>query len=87
MFHIWMQNKFADPMEWLTARLNFSRDTAVMCIVGYIMGLGDRHSENILIDETNGEVLHVDFSCLFNSGERLEVPERVPIRYIHIFYH
>ncbi|GAV08904.1 ATR [Ramazzottius varieornatus] len=83
VFHIWFQKKFADSMEWLTARLNFSRDVAVMSIVGYIMGLGDRHSENILIDETNGEILHVDFSCLFNNGERLEVPERVPFRLTH----
>lgn len=82
VFHIWFQKKFGDSLEWLTARLNFSRDVAVMSIVGYIMGLGDRHSENILIDETNGEILHVDFSCLFNNGERLEVPERVPFRYV-----
>ena len=40
--------------------------TAVMSIVGYIVGLGDRHGENILIDSTNGDSVHVDFSCLFN---------------------
>lgn len=38
-----------------------------MSIVGYIVGLGDRHGENILIDRTNGDVLHVDFNCLFNK--------------------
>lgn len=27
--------------------------------------LGDRHGENILIDTTNGDVVHVDFNCLF----------------------
>ena len=37
-----------------------------MSIVGYIVGLGDRHGENILIDSTNGDSVHVDFSCLFN---------------------
>jgi phosphatidylinositol kinase/protein kinase (PI-3 family) len=27
--------------------------------------LGDRHGENILVDTTNGDVVHVDFNCLF----------------------
>ena len=38
-----------------------------MSIVGYIVGLGDRHGENILIDSTNGDIVHVDLSCLFNK--------------------
>ena len=37
-----------------------------MSIVGYILGLGDRHGENILFDSTNGDCVHVDFNCLFN---------------------
>lgn len=48
------------------ARSEFTRTTAVMSIVGYILGLGDRHGENILLDSTNGGVVHVDFNCLFN---------------------
>jgi serine/threonine-protein kinase ATR len=49
-------------------------------MVGYIVGLGDRHGENILFDSTTGECLHVDFNCLFNKGETFETPERVPFR-------
>lgn len=48
------------------ARSEFTRTTAVISIVGYILGLGDRHGENILLDSTNGGVVHVDFNCLFN---------------------
>lgn len=51
-----------------------------MSMVGYILGLGDRHGENILLDSTNGDVIHVDFNCLFNQGERFEIPEVVPFR-------
>ena len=40
---------------------------AVMSMVGYILGLGDRHGENILLDTTCGDVVHVDFNCLFNK--------------------
>ena len=38
-----------------------------MSMVGYILGLGDRHGENILFDSKNGDCVHVDFSCLFNK--------------------
>ena len=49
------------------ARLSYARTTAVMSMVGYILGLGDRHGENILLDSTNGDIVHVDFNCLFNK--------------------
>ena len=49
-------------------------------MVGFIVGLGDRHCENILIDTKNGEAIHVDFDCLFGKGLTLEIPERVPFR-------
>lgn len=45
--------------------------------------LGDRHGENILLDANSGEVVHVDFNCLFEKGKTLQVPERVPFRLTH----
>ena len=39
-----------------------------MSMVGYILGLGDRHGENILLDSTIGDCVHVDFNCLFNKA-------------------
>jgi Phosphatidylinositol 3- and 4-kinase len=29
--------------------------------------LGDRHCENILLDSNTGDVVHVDFNCLFEK--------------------
>jgi phosphatidylinositol kinase/protein kinase (PI-3 family) len=29
--------------------------------------LGDRHLENILIDQNSADVVHVDFNCLFDK--------------------
>ena len=49
------------------SRLGYCRTAAVMSMVGYILGLGDRHGENILFDSTNGDCVHVDFNCLFNK--------------------
>lgn len=36
-------------------------------MVGYILGLGDRHLQNILIDEKTAEVIHIDFGKYFNK--------------------
>ena len=49
------------------ARVAYCRTSAVISMVGYILGLGDRHGENILFDATNGDCVHVDFNCLFSK--------------------
>lgn len=53
---------------------------ALWCMLGYLVGLGDRHGENILLDTESGRMVHVDFDCLFNKGMLLEKPELVPFR-------
>lgn len=49
-------------------------------MLGYVIGLGDRHGDNILIHSHTGEVTHVDFDCIFEKGAKLKVPEIVPFR-------
>ncbi|XP_077344341.1 serine/threonine-protein kinase ATR isoform X2 [Lithobates pipiens] len=83
VFHDWFLRTFADPTSWYNSRSAYCRSTAVMSMVGYILGLGDRHGENILFDSLTGECVHVDFNCLFNKGETFEVPEIVPFRMTH----
>lgn len=79
--HRWLLAKFPEPSAWLGARLGFSRSAAVWSMVGHLVGLGDRHGENILLDRSTGDVVHVDFSCLFDRGLTLEKPELVPFRW------
>ncbi|XP_032621521.1 serine/threonine-protein kinase ATR isoform X5 [Chelonoidis abingdonii] len=83
IFHEWFLRTFPDPTLWYSSRSAYCRSTAVMSMVGYILGLGDRHGENILFDSLTGECVHVDFNCLFNKGETFEVPEIVPFRLTH----
>ncbi|XP_044022250.1 serine/threonine-protein kinase ATR [Siniperca chuatsi] len=80
VFHEWFLRTFPDPTSWYSSRSAYCRSTAVMSMVGYILGLGDRHGENILFDSFTGECVHVDFNCLFNKGETFDVPEVVPFR-------
>lgn len=79
----WFIETFPEPETWFTARLRYTRSAAVMSIVGHVLGLGDRHGENILLEEGNGGVFHVDFNCLFDKGLTFEKPELVPFRLTH----
>lgn len=80
VLHQWYIDQFSDPAIWYLARKNFTRTSAVMSIVGYVIGLGDRHCENILFFKKNGATLHIDFDCLFEKGATLPTPEIVPFR-------
>lgn len=83
VFHEWFVDMFPEPGAWFAARLKYTRSCAVMSIVGHVLGLGDRHGENILFEEGNGGTFHVDFNCLFDKGLTFEKPELVPFRLTH----
>jgi ataxia telangiectasia mutated family protein len=71
---------FDDPDEWFTKRLAYTRSTAAISILGHVLGLGDRHGHNILLDSVSGEVVHIDLGVAFEMGRVLPVPELVPFR-------
>lgn len=45
--------------------LNYIKSMAAWCCLGYIVGLGDRHLGNIMLNTKTGSVEHIDFDCLF----------------------
>ena len=61
LFYWWFLHQFQDPHKWFEARTKFALSSAVWSAVGHVIGLGDRHSENILVDTSNGDCVHVDF--------------------------
>jgi phosphatidylinositol kinase/protein kinase (PI-3 family) len=76
----WFADHYLVPDIWYEARLNFTKSTAIWSMIGYVIGLGDRHGDNILIHQHTGEVTHVDFDCIFEKGAKLKIPEIVPFR-------
>ena len=72
--------RFDNPDDWFEKRLAYSRSTAAISILGHVLGLGDRHGHNILLDEKTGEVAHIDLGVAFEQGRVLPVPEVVPFR-------
>ena len=52
-----------------------------MSMVGYVLGLGDRHPSNLLLDKNNGKILHIDFGdCFEVAMTREKFPEKIPFR-------
>lgn len=86
VFHHFFLEHFPDPAEWYVKRLTYTRSVASNSIVGYIVGLGDRHSHNILIDKSSAELVHIDLGVAFEQGKTLRTPELVPFRLTRGFY-
>lgn len=69
-FRYFFLERFGNCMEsWHSAKMNFIRSVAVSSIIGHILGIGDRHLGNILIDQGSGEVVHIDFGFVFEQGK------------------
>uniref|UniRef100_UPI003AAD459E serine-protein kinase ATM n=1 Tax=Centroberyx gerrardi TaxID=166262 RepID=UPI003AAD459E len=80
VFRYFCMERFLDPAVWMEKRLAYTRSVATSSIVGYIVGLGDRHIQNILIDEQSAELVHIDLGVAFEQGKILPTPETVPFR-------
>ncbi|XP_061537263.1 serine-protein kinase ATM isoform X2 [Phycodurus eques] len=80
VFRYFCMERFLDPAVWMEKRLAYTRSVATSSIVGYIVGLGDRHIQNILIDEQTAELVHIDLGVAFEQGKILPTPETVPFR-------
>lgn len=80
VFRYFFLEEWPDASDWFTHQLAYSHSTAVISIVGFILGLGDRHLSNILVDVHTAEVVHIDFGIAFEQGKILPVPEHMPFR-------
>lgn len=78
-FHRHFYSTCPDGNSWHETRLRFTRSLAAWSMFGYIIGLGDRHCDNILMTNT-GDLIFIDFDCVFDMGRTLKVPEMVPFR-------
>lgn len=76
---LWLKSRSSE--SWLERRTNYTRSLGVMSMVGYILGLGDRHPSNLMLDRITGKIIHIDFGdCFEVAMHREKYPERVPFR-------
>ena len=50
-------------------RENFIKTSVASCVLCYILGIGDRHTENILINKY-GDIVNIDFSYLLGDDPK-----------------
>lgn len=76
---LWLRSPSSEV--WFDRRTNYTRSLAVMSMVGYILGLGDRHPSNLMLDRNTGKILHIDFGdCFEVAMTREKYPEKIPFR-------
>ena len=51
---LWLKSRSSEA--WLERRTAYMRSLATSSIAGYILGLGDRHPSNLLMDRRTGEI-------------------------------
>lgn len=83
---LWL--KSTNSEHWLERRATYTRSLAVTSMVGHILGLGDRHPSNLLLERSTGKVVHIDFGdCFEVAMHREKFPEKVPFRLTRMLTH
>lgn len=80
VLRVFFEQNFLTADRWFESRIKYTHGVGTTSIVGYMLGLGDRHCNNILLDKHSGEPIHIDFGVAFDQGKNLAVPETVPFR-------
>ncbi|EQC27376.1 FKBP12-rapamycin complex-associated protein [Saprolegnia diclina VS20] len=76
---LWLKSENSEV--WLDRRTNYTRSLAAMSMVGYILGLGDRHPSNLMLHRFTGTIVHIDFGdCFEVAMQREKYPEKIPFR-------
>lgn len=76
---LWLKSPNSEV--WFDRRNNYTRSLATMSMVGYVLGLGDRHPSNVMLDRMSGKIVHIDFGdCFEVAMTREKFPEKVPFR-------
>ncbi|KAF7356539.1 Serine/threonine-protein kinase TOR [Mycena venus] len=83
---LWL--KSTNSEHWLERRATYTRSLAVNSMVGHILGLGDRHPSNLLLERSTGKVIHIDFGdCFEIAMHREKFPEKIPFRLTRMLTH
>jgi len=84
----WLRQYNATPEQWDKCVDSFVRSTAGYSVAMYVLGVGDRHSDNLMLVRS-GRLLHIDFGhFLGNYKKKFNIKrERAPFVLTGAFAH
>ena len=67
------QKMSTSPEAFHVLRCKFAITHALICICQYILGIGDRHLSNFMINLNTGEMVGIDFGHAFGSATQVKL--------------
>jgi phosphatidylinositol kinase/protein kinase (PI-3 family) len=82
----WIRHHNPKDEEYKVAVNNFIRSCAGYCVATYVLGIGDRHNDNVMMTKS-GKLFHIDFGhFLGNYKKKFGIKrERAPFVFTHDF--
>ena len=65
----WLEEKNPSKEDLKAAQQNFIYSCAGYCVATYVLGVGDRHNDNIMLTHT-GHMVHIDFGHILGNVEK-----------------
>ena len=61
----------SSPEAFLTLRSHFIQTLATMSMCQYVLGIGDRHLSNFMLDMESGGMIGIDFGHAFGTATQV----------------
>lgn len=60
-----------NPETFFNVRQQFVGSYSAVCASGYILGIGDRHLDNLLINTKTAKIIGIDFGYVFGTATQV----------------
>lgn len=68
----------SSPEAFLSLRSHFVSSHALLCVSHWLLGIGDRHLSNFMLDMETGGMIGIDFGHAFGSATQARLrPEKL----------